>query len=190
MGKPILVKDKKQEVFDRANSTPRGRMLIKTIEKWRNDVDKLLELQDEIQELAKECGLSVEDTKVLAHIVCDKSPWSSYYKKRFMQVFSPTAKEPDYEKLAKKALMNNPMKSLTDKQLYEGDYILKWKFSIVSKKKLLAIIRASTDEFDIRIRNGRMDNARPEGEELWVNPEEFEIEANLERKELEAMIDI
>lgn len=184
MGKPILIKDKKQEVFDKANSTSKGRKLIGKIEQWKNDVDGILELQDEIQELAKECDLSVEDTRLLAIIVCDKVAWSSYYKKRFMEVFSPRFKEPNYDKLATKALMHDPMKALSDKEMYEGDYIIKWKFSAVAKRKLLAIIRASEDEFDMRIRNGKLDNARAQGEETWVNPEEYEIEVGAESKEL------
>jgi hypothetical protein len=188
MGKPVLIKDKKQEIFDKANSTSRGRMLIKTIEQWKDGVDKLLDLQDKTQELAKECGLSVEDTKILAQIVCDKVPWNSWYKKRFMQVFSPTFKEPDYEKLATKALMHDPTKALTDKQLYEGDYILKWKFKAVSKKMLLSIARASELEFDMLIRDGKLYNARAEGEENWIVPEDYEVLADLTRKELESTI--
>jgi hypothetical protein len=187
MGKPVLIKDRKQEVFDKANSTPRGRQLIKTIEQWRNDVDKLLDLQDQIHELAKECKLSVEDTKILAHIVCDKAAWSSWYKKRFMQVFSPTIKEPDYNKLATRALMTDPTRVPSDRQLYEGDYTMKWKFSTISKSKLMAIIRMSKDEFEFRIRNGRLDNARAEGVEEWINPEDYEVLADLTRKELEAV---
>jgi hypothetical protein len=188
MGKPVLIKDKKQEVFDKANSTSKGRKLIGKIELWKDSADNLLKLQDEIQELAKEAGLSVEDTRILAQIVCDKVPWSSWYKKRFMQVFSPTFKEPDYEKLANKALMQDPTKTPSDKEIYEGDYILKWKFKAVSKKMLLSIARASELEFDMLIRDGKLCNARAEGEENWIVPEDYEVLADLTRKELEAQI--
>ncbi len=177
MGKPILIKDKKQEVFDKANSTPKGRTLIKTIEQWRGDVDRLLELQEKIQEQAKECGLSVEDTKVLAHIVCDKSAWSSYYKKRFMEVFSPKFKQPDYNKLATKALMHDPIPNPSDRELYEGDYEIFIPYDVLPQRTIIHMAKGNKG-WTLRIRNGKPNNAKLDTENYWSKPEDWEIEVS------------
>lgn len=187
MGKPVLIKDKKQEVFDRAQSTASGRKLIKKIELWKDNVNDIIELADEIRELAKEADLSVEDTKILAVIVFDKVPWSNYYKRKAMDIFNPRIKEPNYNKLAMKALMHDPMKSLSDKQLYEGDYELFIPYTAINKRQIMHMAKGNEGWY-LRIRNGKPQNVKNDLDEEWMILENYEIEADLTRKELESMI--
>src|SRR5678809_719205 len=160
MGKLVLIKDKKQEVFDKAQSTLKGRKLLTTLEDAKDDYENYLKSCDKVRELALEADFTIEETNLLALIVLEKANFSTYYKRKAIAILNPPSKIPDYSKLANKALLNNTMKALDDKTLYEGDYVLRWNFDVVSKKQLMTILRQSGDYFDINIRNGKINNAK------------------------------
>lgn len=188
MGKPVLIKDKKEAVLDKVNSTAKGRKLLSTLEEAKDSYEEYLKQCDKVRELAIEADFTVEETNLLALIVLEKANFSTYYRRKAIQVLNPPSKIPDYSKLANRALLNDTMKALDDKTLYEGDYTLRWDFSVVSKKQLMTIIRQSADHFDMNIRNGKFNNAKAQNWEEWINPEPYEVEADLTRKELEAQI--
>ena len=188
MAKPVLIKDKKQEVFDKAQSTKKGRELLSTLEEAKSSYEVYLKLCDKIRELAIEANFSIEETNLLALIVLEKANFSVWYRKKAIMILNPPTKMPDYAKLANRAIFNSPMKAITDKQMYEGDFDFPLKFIVVSKKDLIKAIKESEDEIYIRVRDGRFNNVRSQMDANWINPEEWEIAVDSERRQLEAQI--
>jgi hypothetical protein len=187
MGKPVLIKDKKQEVFDKAQSTLKGRKLLTTLEDAKDNYENYLKSCDKVRELAIEADFTIEETNLLALMVLEKANFSTYYKRKAISILNPPSKIPDYSKLANKALLSDPMKALDDKTLYEGDYELFIPYTILNKRIITHMARGNEGWY-LRIRNGKPQNAKNDIDGDWMILEDYEVEADLERKELEAAI--
>jgi len=186
MGKPVLVKDKKQEVFDKAQSTSKGRELLGIIEEFKVSWVSVIELCGKIRELAIEADFSIDELNMLAAIVFDKVDLNVYYKKKAKAILNPTIKEFDFTKLTKN-VFDGSMKALSDKVMYEGDFIVFVPYEILTPKNVIHMAKGNSGWY-LRIRNGKPDNAKLDTEDEWINAEEFEIDPNLERKQLEEAI--
>lgn len=186
MGKPVLIKDKKQEVFDKAQSTSKGRDLLASIEEFKGRWIDVVELCGKIRELAIEADFSIDELNMLAAIVFDKVDLNVYYKRKAKAILNPTIKEFDFTKLTRN-VFDNSMKALSDKVMYEGDFVLPVPYDVLSPKNIIHMAKGEQCWY-IRIRNGKVNNARLDTEDEWINAEEFEIDPNLERRQLEAAI--
>lgn len=187
MGKAILIKDKREEVFDKAQATAKGRKLLTTIETFKQSYVDIVELCGTIRELATEAGFNYEELNMLGAIVFDQVALSAYYKRKAWNILNPKIIKVDFEKLARKTFFNDPSDKIDDKVLYEGDYDVFVPYEILSPKNVIHMAKGEKGWY-LRIRNGRPNNARLDTEDDWVNPEEWEISADLERKQIEAMI--
>ena len=186
MGKPVLIKDKKQEVFDKAQSTSKGRELLESIEVFKGSWVNVIELCGKIRELAIEADFTIDELNMLAAIVFDKVDLNVYYKRKAKAILNPTIKEFDFTKLSKN-IFDSPMKALSDKVMYEGDFVVFVPYEVLSSRNIIHMAKGDLGWY-LRIRNGKPDNARLDTENDWINAEEFEIDPNLERKQLEAAI--
>jgi hypothetical protein len=179
MGKKLFFKDKDQELFERASKE-----LIDDIKKFKNGLESMIVLCERIRERAVKEGFTEAETRRLGAMVFAQAELSPSYRRTAFSLLTPSARHPDLNRL--QSLHHNPL-TVSDRELYEGDYDIFIPYDVISKSDMLKMARGK-EGWTLKVRNGKPVNAKVDTSDVWLKAESWEIEANLTRKELEAIV--
>ncbi len=163
----MSLSDRKEELLARASSEIKD--LITSL---RGMMQDCVELYEKIRDKAIEEGLTVEDTKMLIGILCDKMNLNSYYKKSFIKMVYPPVR--DVVDLAKKYEKTYQTKYVGPMDEVKELDVVRVTKDQIPERIMKHIMRVYQDWYEIKLVDGIPTNIRCDTEPEWAITEDYE----------------